>query len=191
MLRACIFAALLALVCSANIRAANTRTGEWSASVNGLRGRLSVSEDKPFIGTRMLAVYLELQNISDVGNPIELYFDPTSSVAGRVIDDAGKDLAQPPNAASIASPPPFWLSIPWDGSLRFHVSVYGYGVYKDSGTQISMANGSWLIKPGDKNKYFLEASFISKPPTGDKRRAWVGELMLPKVEISQSLTGRF
>ena len=191
MLRACIFAALLTLVCSANIRAAYTRTGDWSASVNGLRGRLSVSEDKPFNGTKMLAVYLELQNVSDVGNPIELYFDPIRTVVSRVIDDAGKDLAQPPNAASITSPPPFWLSIPWDGSLRFHASVYGYGVYKDSGTQVSMANGSWLIKPGDKSKYFLQASLISKPTAGDKRRAWTGELMLPKVEVSQLPKDRF
>jgi hypothetical protein len=178
-----VFATVLMAVCAVNIRA-YTRTGDWSDSVQGLRGRLSVSEDKPFIGTRMIAVYLELENVSDVGNAIELYFDPTRSIVSRVVDENSNDVAQPPNGASIALPPPFWLAVPWDGSLRFRISVSGYGVYKNSGTQIQMNSGSWLIRRGDKRKFFLETTLVSKPPAGDRRRAWAGELKLPKILIS-------
>jgi hypothetical protein len=132
----------------------------------------------------MLDVYLELENVSDVANPIELYFDTERSIVSRVVDVNGNEVAQPPNGASIALLPPFWIAVPSDGDLRFRVSVSGYGVYKNSGTQIQMNSGSWLIKPGDKNWYFLEASLVSKPPAGDKRRAWSGELKLPKILIS-------
>jgi hypothetical protein len=157
-------------------------TGAWSATVNGLRGRLLIAPGGEFIGTRMVDVYLELQNVSDVGNPIEIYFNSYDSIKSGVVDAAGKDVKQPPNAASITSPGPYWLSVPWDGTLRFRVSVSGYGVYKNSGTQVQMDSGNWLIALADKAKYYLEAKFasISAP---DKRRAWNGTLILSKVRI--------
>jgi hypothetical protein len=46
-----------------------------------------------------------------------------------------------------------------------------------------MMSGNWLIKPTDKQKYYLEAAFVSRPPETDRRRAWSGKLKLPKVLI--------
>jgi hypothetical protein len=157
-------------------------TGEWSAVVGGLRGRLLAAPGGEFIGTRMVDVYLELQNVSDVGNPMEIYFNSYDSIKSVAVDSAGKDVKQPANAASITSPGPYWLSVPWDGTLRFRVSVSGYGVYKNSGTQVQMDSGNWLIALSDKAKYYLEAKFSSLPAP-DKRRAWEGTLILPKVLI--------
>ena len=131
----------------------------------------------------MIAVYLELENVSDVGNQMEFYFDPMASIESRVVDAAGKELTQPPTAADIVSPGPFWLALPNDGLMRFRVSVTGYGVYDNSGTQIQMSSGNWLIKPGDKNQYYLDTSFVSKLPAGDRRRAWSGSLKLPRVSV--------
>src|SRR3954465_7568274 len=116
--------------------AASEETGEWSMPVNGLKGRLIAKEDNPFMGTKIVAVYMELANVSDVGNPMEFYFDPTTSIVSRVVDEKGNDVAQPPNAASIASPGLYWLAVPWDGLLRFRASVSGYGIYKNSGTDV-------------------------------------------------------
>src|SRR5436305_602721 len=135
---AALFAAVV-LICSPVARG---ETGQWSAAVNGLRGRLTTKEDKPFESTRMIAVYLELENVSDIGNPLELYFDPTNSVVSKVIDESGKPLAEPPTAADIISGPPYWLALPWDGSMRFRVSISGYGVYKNSGTNVQMMSGN-------------------------------------------------
>src|SRR3954471_12211503 len=133
--------------------------GAWSNTVNGLRGRLLAAPGEVFEGTRMVDVYLELRNVSDVGNPMDVYFDQFRSITSSVADAEGKALKQPPNAASIASPGPFWLSIPWDGTLRFRLSVSGYGIYKNSGTDIPMNSGNWVIAPGDKKQYFLQADF--------------------------------
>lgn len=158
-------------------------TGAWSEPVHGLRGRLTAKEDKPFHGTKMIAIYMELENVSDVGNQMEFYFDPIKSIESSVTDSNGKDLEQPPTAADVASPSASWLALPNDGTLRFRVSVSGYGVYENSGTNVQMMSGNWLIKPSDKEKYYLEATYISKPPESDRRRAWTGSLKLPRVLI--------
>ena len=156
--------------------------GDWSAPVSGLQGRLSAAFGKDFNGTRMVDVYLELRNVSDVGNPMEIYFDEYTSVKSSVVNAENKPLKLGPTAASIISPGPFWLSIPWDGSLRFRVSVSGYGIFKDSGTDIPMSSGNWVIASSDKKPYYLSAEFTNAPTT-DKRRAWAGTLHLPKVLI--------
>jgi hypothetical protein len=148
-----------------------------------MRGRLVIRDDRSFHGTKMTAVYLELENTSDVADPIEFYFDPMRSVTSTVTDGRGRPLAEPPNGADIVSPPPYWIALPSDGFIRFKVSVSGYGVYENSGTQVQMPTGDWIIKPRDKGKYYLAATLNSKPPSGDKRRAWSGSLVLPKVLI--------
>jgi len=156
--------------------------GAWSTPVNGLQGRLSAAFGKDFNGTRMVDVYLELRNVSDVGNPMEIYFDEYTSVKSSVVDADAKALKLGPTAASIISPGPFWLSIPSGGNLRFPVSVSGYGIFKDSGMDIPMTSGNWVIAPADKKQYYLSADFTNAPTT-DKRRAWTGTLHLPKVQI--------
>jgi hypothetical protein len=178
-----IYLILLILLGSIYSYASTEETGAWSEPVNGLRGRLIAKEDSTFRGTRMIAVYMELENVSDVGNPMQLYFDPIKSVESRCVDSNGKDLKQPPTAADVITPSAYWLSIPNDGKLRFKISVTGYGVYDNSGTNIQMMSGNWLIKPGDKQKYYLQAKFISQPPELSRIRAWSGEVELPKVLI--------
>lgn len=157
-------------------------TGEWSDPVNGLRGRLLAAPGDTFNGTRIIDIYLELRNVSDVGNPMEIYFDQFRSLESSVADADTKPLKQPPVAASIGSPGPFWLAIPWDGTLRFRVSLSGYGIYKDSGTDIPMHSGNWVIASADKKQYYLSADFTNAP-TNDKRRSWTGTLHLPKVLV--------
>jgi hypothetical protein len=174
---------VLIVFVSSHIYASTEETGAWSEAVKGLRGRLIAKEDKPFHGTRMVAIYMELENVSDVGNQMEFFFDPIKSIESNVVDAGGKDLAQPPTAADVVTPSAFWLALPNDGTMRFRISVAGYGVYENSGTNVQMMSGNWLIKPADKNKYYLEATYISKPPETDRRRAWVGSLKLPKVLI--------
>jgi len=112
-----------------------------------------------------------------------LYFDPTKTVVSEVLGDDGKPPSPVPTAADVITGPPYWLAIPPDGSTRFRVSISGYGVFKNSGTNVQMMSGNWVIKPDDKRKYYLEAKFVSKPPASEKRRAWSGELELPKVLI--------
>ena len=171
---------------SVNSFAGTEETGAWSEPVDGLRGRLIAKEGSAFHGTKMVDIYLELENVSDVGNPMQFYFDPIKSIESRCFDSNGKDLMQPPTAADVITPSAYWLSIPSDGKLKFKISVTGYGVYDNSGSNVQMMSGNWLIKPGDKGKYYLEAKLISHPPESSRIRAWSGELKFPKVLIPHS-----
>ena len=166
--------------------ASGEETGAWSEPVDGLRGRLIAKEGSAFHGTKMADIYLELENVSDVGNPMQFYFDPIKSIESRCFYSNGKDIMQPPTAADVITPSAYWLSIPSDGRLKFKISVTGYGVYDNSGSNVQMMSGNWLIKPGDKGKYYLEAKLISHPPESSRIRAWSGELKFPKVLIPHS-----
>jgi hypothetical protein len=161
-------------------------TGAWSDSVNGVQGRLSVSEDQPLNGTRILAIYLELRNVSDVGNPTEIYYEPSNAIQCQLIDANAKPVPNAGLPADIEIPMPFWLALPHDGSLRFRVSVSGYGIPKNAGTMVPMHCGPWLIKDSDHSVYDLESTFIAKPMDDKlRRRAWQGLLKLPKVKIAR------
>ena len=174
---------ILVLLVPISALASGEETGAWSEPVDGLRGRLIAKEGSVFHGTKMVDIYMELENVSDVGNPMQLYFDPIKSIDSRCFDTNGKDLVQPPTVADVITPSAYWLSIPNDGKLKFKISVAGYGVYENSGTNIQMMSGNWLIKPGDRGKYYLEAKLVSKPPESSRIRAWSGELKLPKVLV--------
>jgi hypothetical protein len=60
---------------------------EWSASVEGVRGRLVLAKDAPVNGTMQIRVYLEFQNVSDVINPTQLL--PGYSLTFEVTDSKG------------------------------------------------------------------------------------------------------
>ncbi len=158
--------------------------GAWSETTNGIQGRLVATEDPEFNGTKMVAIYLELRNISHAANPLEIYYEPIKSIESRIVDAANKPVAKYPSPASIGLTPPFWLVLPFDSTLRFRVSVSGYGVPQNGGTNIQMMSGNWLMKADDERDYFLEAAFVSQMAKLDSgRRVWQGTIKLPKVRI--------
>ena len=170
---------------SALVRAGEPETGEWSEPVGGVQGRLTITEDPELNGTKILAVYLELRNVSDVGTPLEIYFDPHQSTQCRLLDAKGQSLENATGlAASILTPFPFWLTLPYDSSLRFRISVSGYGVSKDAGSLIPLLCGPWVIEPGAEGERALEVTLIGKAPKEEPdRRVWKGTLKLPKVKV--------
>jgi hypothetical protein len=172
------------LLATSMSHAAEPETGSWSEPVEGVRGRIIVAEDPKVNGTIMLAVYLELQNVSDVANPIEIYFDPDRTVQCQLLDANNKPAAISGLPASIMQPPPFWLSLPYDSSMRFRVSVSGYGVPKDAGRLIPMTCGDWIIKADDHAVRSLEVTLnVSPPKATSGHRAWRGTIKMPGVKI--------
>lgn len=184
-LLACTVSLSLALPASAA-----SATGAWSEAVSGIQGRLIAQDDPPFNGTRMIAVYLELRNVSDVGNPLEIPYDG-SNFQGELRDKAGKIVAQAGLSCSIINPPGYFLILPHDSTLRFRVSVTGYGVPKDGGALIGLNNAAWLIQRGDSAAYFLSGPFgpcamhhfDAKTRNSPSNRKWAGVLQLPPVRI--------
>src|SRR5215468_8842097 len=64
---------ILVLLVAISALASGEETGAWSEPVDGLRGRLIAKEGSVFHGTKMVDIYMELENVSDVGNPMQLY----------------------------------------------------------------------------------------------------------------------
>jgi hypothetical protein len=91
-----VFAALLIFT---NVYAENTNenVGAWSEAVNGLRGRLIVTQEKEVDGVQSPKVFLELQNVANILNPIQIdAFNPESSFRCRLMDGAGKIIRSSP-----------------------------------------------------------------------------------------------
>ena len=165
--------------------AATPETGAWSDVVKGVQGQLIISEDQPFNGTKIVAVYLELRNVSNVGDAIEIYFDPIHTFQCQLLDPNDRAVATAGLPASIMIPHPFWLILPYDSSLRFRISVSGYGVPQNERALIPLECGDWVIKSGDVSDYKLEVTFVVNPPKVDiDRRVWKGTLKLPGVKVA-------
>ena len=164
--------------------AATPESGAWSEPVNGVQGRLITSGGQPFNGTRIVALYLELRNVSNIADAIEIYFDPIHTFKCQLLGADNKPVATAGLPASIMVPHPFWLILPYDSSLRFRISVSGYGIPRNERALIPLECGDWVIKSGDVSDYELEVTFLVNPPKVDiDRRVWKGTMKLPKVKI--------
>jgi hypothetical protein len=150
----------------------------WSNGVHGLRGRLVVRPGYVVDGTQMLAVDLELENVSDVANPIEV---PDSwSVAYELLDPNGQPVEETRSPASVLTPAPFGLVIPYEGVLRFRVSVAGFACPPDQRAVVGVPSRCWVIRRDDRAEYSLAATFSA---TSAGRRTWHGELRLPPAPL--------
>jgi len=157
---------------------------EWSEPVRGLRGRLVYGEGEKFVGARMALIYLELQNVSDLGNPMQIYFNIDVAVPCELLDGTGKVIPTSGSPADIESPEHYWISLPHDSSLKFRVSVTGYGVQPNGGLHIGMMAGDWRIPVGSRDERYLSARFSVTPPQEQGRvNVWKGELKLPPLKI--------
>ena len=179
-----ICAAILMTALSINAATSDSETGDWSEVVDGIQGRLIISEDQPFNGTQILAVYLELRHVSNNGSPIEIYFDPIHTFQCQLLGAHDKPVATAGLPASILVSRPFWLVLPYDSSLRFRISESGYGVPRNERALISLGCGDWVLQSGDVREYKLEVTFVVNPPKVDiDRRVWKGVMKLPRVKI--------
>ncbi len=133
----------------------------------------------------MGAVYLELQNISGVVNPMEIYYDLDHALHPKLLDESNQPVARPTiTDSSIFSPPNYWIMLPIDSTLRFRISVNGYGIPKDGGLFIGLMSADWLIPPTVQTDYFLSISFTVLPPKDPGHiHAWKGELKFPKLKL--------
>jgi hypothetical protein len=177
-------AVVVALLAGASGQDPQPQEPAWSPPVGGLRGRLVVRAGPATNGTPILAVYLELENVSDVANPIEV--PSTWALDSALRDASGRAVPETPAPADILTPSPFELVVPHDGLLRFRVSVSGYAVGEGEGAMVGMESGCWVIKKGDAGRYALGGTFRAVPdPAAGGRRMWQGELALPPCALPQ------
>ena len=195
--------------------------GDWSAPVHStqafnflsggtLRGRILLAESpKPggSPGWHDLAVYLELQDCSDVwGRVIDVYCNMMPTVAlgahpdaqgretieqaaGRweLHDAAGHSVPDSPGGFSGGGPGRYWMSIPTDSTVRLRATLYGGGKGEDGQLHLLLPSHDWQIPSRSTNDYFLSCTFTVDPPTNhiveNGHRVWLGTLKLPPMKI--------
>ncbi len=159
---------------------APAETPAWSEPVNGLQARLSFARKPAVNGTPIIATYLELKNVSDVGNVMEIPIDPEKTHF-TVTDSAGKDVEPSNGPFDGISVEVGVLRLPHDSSLRFNISSNGAGIPKDQAGMLDLgAARDWVFKSGDQGTYCLEGRFTVEK---GKDRSWAGTVELPKVKI--------
>lgn len=178
-------------------------TGDWSASVDGLRARLSVR----FAGTkesgRDILIYLELQNHSAAVAPISLFYsdDDNCSTTWSLTDHKGTPIAKTPIAIRRPLVPPYWIVVPFDSTLRLRASNGSSVTRTEKGSTLLLLppNEFWPFPKGSQEEYFLSCSFEAKSPPKNERapvvaglkgvgenghsNVWQGKLTIPKVKI--------
>jgi hypothetical protein len=178
-------------------------TGDWSASVDGLRARLLVS----FAGTkesgRDILIYLELQNQSAVITPISLFYseDENCSTTWSLTDRKGMPVAKTPIAIRRPVKQPYWIVVPFDSTLRLRASNGSSVSRTEKGSTLLLLppNEFWPFPKGSQEEYFLSCSFEAKSPPKNERapvvaglkgvgenghsNIWQGKLTIPKVKI--------
>lgn len=161
--------------------AANARDERpWSQAVGGVTARLGFERGREANGTRIIATYLELRNVSDSATPIEIPLDPTK-IEFKAIDANDKEVAQAGLPYDGMTALPGVLRVPHDSELRLGVSGNGAGIPKDAGTLLDLASSAvWLFKPGDTGEYRLQAKFTIEKKDD---HSWHGTIEVPAARI--------
>ena len=133
--------AALALLAATALGAAESPQAQWSEIVDGLRGRLVIEYGPDLEGAEIALVYLELQNVSDSAGIKDLWFDETHQFKWQLQDEKGKQVPRTYPPASIFTDLGHWMILPFDSTLRFRVSVSGYGIIPNGGVALQLPSG--------------------------------------------------
>jgi hypothetical protein len=140
----------------------------WSPTVDGIRGRLIVERGPEFYGADLAVVYLEIQNLTNLLEPRQIFFD-TSGLQFKwsLSDAAGAKVPQTPTALSSLTPYPYWIALPCNSTLRFQVSIGGYGINPNIGgiaLQLPGFSAFWQVPRNQERPLFLSATFTNPAP---------------------------
>ncbi|NNJ27677.1 HEAT repeat domain-containing protein [Alienimonas chondri] len=157
----------------------------WSEESNGLRARLSMRRSHVSNGTGIVVTYLELKNVSDVGNPMLVTVD-RDGMTFRVTDPDGRDVPGmfgPFSGREFGTPE---LTLPYDSSIRFRIGPTGWGIPGDQAALVDLGSSFGWALPRDGNAYDLRGVLeIAKAKDDRSARGvrWHGRLELPRVRI--------
>jgi hypothetical protein len=157
----------------------------WSRESNGLQARLSMRRSHVFNGTAIIVTYLELKNVSDVGNPMLVNVDP-KNMKFRVTNPDGRDVPISGGAfdGMIFDLPD--IVLPHDSSICFRIGPRGWGIPADQAALVDLGpNFGWVL-PRDGKSYYLQGVMEiakEKEIRNERGARWHGRLELPPVRI--------
>jgi hypothetical protein len=152
-------------------------SGDWSQPQDGLRARLVATPHG-----RDLALAVELENVSDVGNPMETWWDDLDNIMRLELSTVIGPVPPAGVGGSHASAPPFWLELPVGSTLRIPITPNAYEDNPPNKTLFRPVTfQAWDVPPGE---MFL-AGTIKPPQASDEagHRAWHGTITLPKITL--------
>jgi hypothetical protein len=157
--------------------------GAWSKQSNGLRARLSLRRSSVSNGTAIVTTYLELSNVSDIGNPMLLKGTP---IKFSVSDGDGRDVPVSGGAFDGMTPGTIELVLPHDSSMRYRIGPCGWGVPGDQAALLDLGpNYGWAL-PRDGKTYYVSGVMEvaeGKDERSERGTAWHGRIELPRVRI--------
>lgn len=167
------------------------KAGAWSQVVDGLQGRLLVKSGGKINGTNIPDIYLELRNVANLMNPVDVYYGNGEGLRMEVTDSRNKKIA--PDTSyyfDAVMTPPYGIVLPHDSSLRFLVSVAGYGIPKNIGIFLEIGtrpgiDGPIVLPNNAHGGYFLQGTFTAMAvKKSGSQGEWHGTLNLPKVNLT-------
>ena len=180
--------------------------GDWSeTALDGgglfaLRGRLLVYDDSSSNALNHARVYLELQHVH-VSNsawdpPVAVYFEfaTNNDLHFDLRDKFDKAVPEVPVFTWGPVPDPYWVTLPYESTLRLRVDTLLGPDSKPDGLEILVPGGCWIIQPNAHDDFFLSATFTApedqpSPFSPQYYHVWKGVLHLPPVKIpAKSLT---
>jgi hypothetical protein len=191
--------------------------GPWSQEVDGIEGRVSVDFDEDFSGVHMAAVYVELRNVRQLMENRGVYVDYDR--VKLTISGEGRAVLNPDNGDFDGFMPwPFWAVLPCNSSLRFRISLGGWGIEpKRHGLFLgAFPPNTWQIPAGYPGALYLGAVLPSQPPANTlanlrlrgsaaslrpddpepvselqiRHWLWTGQLNLPPVVLPKEIFAR-
>jgi HEAT repeat protein len=166
-------------------RTAAAGEAAWSQESNGLQARLSMRRSHVSNGTGIIVTYLELKNVSDIGNPMLVNVDP-KGMKFRVTNADGRDVPISGGAfdGMIFDLPD--LVLPHDSSICFRIGPRGWGIPGDMAALVDLGSDFGWVLPRDGKSYYLQGVLeIAKEKEIRNERGirWHGRLELPRVRI--------
>lgn len=157
----------------------------WSPSVDGVRARLVVTPATDAQRRPQLAIALELENTSDVANPLPISWGAYGDmVRFELEDEQGRVLPRLALPGNELSPAPVTLQLPVASTL--HVQLTGNAIeYVPNGKALlrPLVFPGWDL-PAKPGKLYLRATFTpATPATTTDRRALAHPLVLPRVQL--------
>jgi len=157
----------------------------WSPAVDGVQGRLIVTPILDAKRQPQLRVELELENTTDVANPIAISWGAYGDMLQLVLEDeAGTPIerdAVPGNELSFA---PVALQLPHASTLRVTVSPAALSYNPGHRTMLRPTVFQAWGLPAKPTRLFLRGRFVPATPSATTdRRAFHGPLELPRVPL--------
>jgi hypothetical protein len=165
--------------------AQDTAPGDWSETLQGVRGRLVVWHAKTSDGTRQLGIGVEIENLSGTLGPIPIWWTEMADMLDFSLeDDAGKVIPMFGFPGNHMTPLPHWFELESGSTVRFTVSTDAYEYPSSKRVFLRpITFQGWDLTGMAHRKLAIRATFRTQPAKEPRRRAWTGPLALPAVAV--------